>query len=135
MKGWVVELHRNDFPKCGYALSAVCTWRPKMGKERTPLMFGGRLWLTLGDYADGNIWVFEEKDKAKEFVNLLKRFQTLNMILTKTIKDFKFYPINIRIREVNVLSIMYADFDQIMDSFDGFEEEMEKASKQLAKLK
>ena len=133
MKGWIVELNRKDFPKCGYVLSAVVTWNPKMKEEGTPLMFGGRQWLSLDDYSDGNIWVFEEKDEAKEFVNLLKRFQTLNMILTKTTKESEYHPISIKIKKVDVPKIIYADFDQIMDSFDGFEEKMEKAAKLLAK--
>lgn len=80
-----------------------------------------------------SFWIFEDKEEGKEFVELVDRLAKLCAILIwDSGVESEYMPIKFSLLKVSAKKIMYADFDQIMKSFDGFEERMEKAAKKLA---
>jgi hypothetical protein len=142
MEGWIVKIEADAAPKCCFVLSGVTVCSPKLrdalkGPEAAPLVYVTQYVseYDMGKSAkDGNFFVFEDEGEAKDFLGLLKRFQTLNEIIcwetSKTSKGFRH--LELSLQKISAKKIMYADFDQIMESFDGFEERMEKAAKKLA---
>ena len=142
MEGWFVQIEANTDSKCCYVLSGVTVYSPKLKRVLNAPKPAPLIYITqfVSQYSmdkpaeDGQFLVFEDKGEATEFLNLLKRFQTLNEILYwetyKTSEGFRH--LKLSLQKISAKKIMYADFDQIMESFDGFEERMEKAAKKLA---
>ena len=142
MEGWIVEIEGNDASERRFILSGATDYSPKLKSvlndpRATPLIFIAQPTyesIISKDAEDGKFFVFEDKGEAKEFLGLLERFQNLNEILYweifKTGEGFRH--LKLSLQKVSAKKIMYADFDQIMESFDGFEEKMEKAVKKLA---
>lgn len=141
MEGWVVKVEGNK-SKYGYVLAGLTIYNPKLKKvlnapNSAPLIFIAQITYepTIGkDAEDGKFFVFEDKGEAEEFLGLLKRFQALDEILYwetyKTSEGFRH--LKLSLQKVSAKKIVYADFDQVTESFDGFEEKMEKAAKKLA---
>ena len=143
MEGWFVKVEENKFifgkSECDNILSGITVYNSKWKRwlnlsRPATLMYSVRRFYYDADVEEGNVLIFEDKGEAKEFLELLKRFQTLNEILYwETYKTSEgFYKAKLSLQKISAKKIMYADFDQIMESFDGFEEKMEKAAKNLA---
>ena len=142
MEGWVIKVDRDGAPKCHYVLSGLTVCNSKLKRllnvpKPTSLIFvfQSRYRYIVEDDVKGEMFlVFEDKGEAKEFLSLLKRFQALDEILYwETYKTSEgFAPLKLSLQKVSAKSIVYADFDQVMESFDGFEERMEEAAKKLA---
>ena len=133
MEGWIVEVNGKCLPE-PYVLSAVYVNKMKGGRFDTPL--GGPASAIDGKCcADGLFWIFEDKKEAKEFAELVDRLIKLCVILVwDSGAEAEYTPVKLSLQKVSAKKIMYADFDQVMESFDGFEERMEKAAKELAQL-
>ena len=135
MEGWIVKVDGKHLPE-SYVLSAVCMNEAKGRRlDKVPLrLVGGRVSKIDGKCcANGSFWIFEDKEEGKEFVELVDRLAKLCAILIwDSGVESEYMPIKFSLLKVSAKKIMYADFDQIMESFDGFEEKMEKAVKKLA---
>ena len=134
MEGWIVKVDGKCLPE-PYVLSAVYVNKAKGGRFDVPLgVSGGPVSAIDGNRcADGLFWIFEDKEEAKEFAELIDRLIKLCVILVwDSGVESEHTPVKLSLLKVSAKKIMYADFDQIMESFDGFEERMEKAAKKLA---
>ena len=133
MKGYVVEIHRKDLD-FGFFVSGVMLWNIKISEITSPIIYCA---CTCSNISKEKCFVFEDKCEAKEFKKLLERFSKLNGILTnKYLKkeSLSYNPFKFKVVEVKAPKITYADFEQIMESFNGFEEEAEEAAKALKKF-
>lgn len=140
MEGWIVEIKGKQLLE-PYALSGIRVNEAKGGKlDKVPLGISG---IPVGAVdgkrcANGLLWIFEDKEEAKEFAELVDRLIKLFVIFVwnsgveLTYKPAKLSSVKLSLEKISAKKIMYADFDQIMESFDGFEERMEKAAKKLA---
>lgn len=130
MKGYVIKLTRRDIPKAGFIFAGTTTWSPKIKFAVTsPLI---TMAVTSWRAPSSQFFVFESKQEALELKKLLVRFQQVNQLYA--LPSVPSFPIRYSVVPYEASEIIYADFDQIMDSLDGFEDQLEKSGHFLAKF-